>query len=167
MNKNKNKCHNVIKRVQRGNHKISQSIVKFVCVFVDIDSRTFYIHQFYFAFYTEKFQVHFSKRERESERKENKFQFLRNFSWNLVVLKMLFYLGVFLATIIFYLFRFHYDLVHQWYLSLKIPGPTALPIIGNGLLFLNRSPTGKMEFCSQFVLLCGIWKAKKKIGQKR
>lgn len=55
---------------------------------------------------------------------------------------MWFYVGVLLATIIFYFLRFHYDLVHQWYLSLKIPGPIALPIIGNGLLFLGRSPTG-------------------------
>lgn len=59
---------------------------------------------------------------------------------------MLFYLGVLLATIIFYLFKFHYDLVRQWYMALKIPGPVpALPLIGNGLLFLNRSPTGKIE----------------------
>lgn len=61
-------------------------------------------------------------------------------------LKMYFYFGVLLATILFYLFKFRYDLVHQWYLALKIPGPFALPLIGNGLLFLNRSPTGTFHF---------------------
>lgn len=29
------------------------------------------------------------------------------------------------------------------FLSLKFPGPIPLPLIGNGLLFLNKSPAGK------------------------
>ncbi len=30
--------------------------------------------------------------------------------------------------------------------SLKLPGPIPLPILGNGLLFLNKSPAGKHCF---------------------
>lgn len=29
------------------------------------------------------------------------------------------------------------------FLSLILPGPIPLPILGNGLLFLNKSPAGK------------------------
>lgn len=55
---------------------------------------------------------------------------------------MFLFLGVFLVTIIVYILRFHYEIVHAFYLSLKIDGPPALPIIGNGLLFLNNSSAG-------------------------
>lgn len=34
------------------------------------------------------------------------------------------------------------------FLSLKLPGPIPLPIIGNGLLFLNKSPAGNELFSS-------------------
>lgn len=33
--------------------------------------------------------------------------------------------------------------VRKLYYSLKLPGPIPLPILGNGLLFLNKSPAGK------------------------
>lgn len=56
--------------------------------------------------------------------------------------KMLLFLGVFLVTTLVYILRFHYELVHAFYLSLKISGPPALPIIGNGLLFLNNTSAG-------------------------
>lgn len=56
--------------------------------------------------------------------------------------KMYFYLVLLLTTITFYFLRFHYGFIRRWYLSLKIPGPIALPIVGNGLLFLDRTPTG-------------------------
>lgn len=56
---------------------------------------------------------------------------------------MFLFLGVLLATVIAYILRFHYEIVHAFYLSLKIDGPSALPIIGNGLLFLNNSSAGK------------------------
>lgn len=58
---------------------------------------------------------------------------------------MLLFLGVLLATIIVYLLRFHYEFVHAFYLSLKITGPPAYPIIGNGLLFINNSSAGMNE----------------------
>lgn len=35
------------------------------------------------------------------------------------------------------------------YLSLKIPGPPALPIIGNALLLWNKTLPGKMNFESK------------------
>lgn len=56
--------------------------------------------------------------------------------------KMFLFLGVLLATIIAYFLRFHYEIVHGFILSLKIDGPPAWPIIGNGLLFLNNSSSG-------------------------
>lgn len=55
---------------------------------------------------------------------------------------MFLFLGVLMATIIAYIFRFHYEIVHAFCLSLKIKGPPAWPIIGNGLLFLNNSSAG-------------------------
>lgn len=32
------------------------------------------------------------------------------------------------------------------FLSLKLPGPIPLPLIGNGLLFLNKPSAGKQTF---------------------
>lgn len=52
---------------------------------------------------------------------------------------MLIFLGVLLATFVVYFLRFHYKIIHAFYLSLKIGGPTALPLVGNGLLFLSDS----------------------------
>lgn len=38
--------------------------------------------------------------------------------------------------------------------SLRLPGPIPLPIIGNGLLFFNKSPAGKWILClSEFKYL--------------
>lgn len=55
---------------------------------------------------------------------------------------MFLFLGVLLATIVVYLLRFHYEFVYAFYISLKITGPPALPIIGNGLLFINNNSAG-------------------------
>lgn len=58
---------------------------------------------------------------------------------------MFLFLGVLLATVVAYILRFHYSIVHAFYLSLKIDGPPALPIIGNGLLFLNNTSAGNFK----------------------
>lgn len=52
---------------------------------------------------------------------------------------MLIVLGVFLAIIIAYILRFHYNLIRATYVARKINGPPALPLIGNGLMFLSDS----------------------------
>lgn len=44
-----------------------------------------------------------------------------------------------MATFVVYFLRFHYNIIHAFYLSLKIGGPPALPLVGNGLLFLSDS----------------------------
>lgn len=62
--------------------------------------------------------------------------------WTNSVLKMFLFLGVLLTTIVAYILRFHYEIVHAFFLSMKIVGPPAYPIIGNGLLFLNNSSAG-------------------------
>lgn len=60
---------------------------------------------------------------------------------------MFLFLGVLLATIIAYVLRFHYEFLHAFYLSLKMTGPPAYPLIGNGLLFMNKSSAGiNVEF---------------------
>lgn len=55
---------------------------------------------------------------------------------------MFVFLSVLLVTIVAYLFRFHYEYGRAFYLSLKMNGPPALPIIGNGLLFINNDSAG-------------------------
>lgn len=52
------------------------------------------------------------------------------------------FLGILLATIIIYILRFHYEFVRAIFLSMKISGPGAYPIIGNGLMFLNNTSAG-------------------------
>lgn len=51
-------------------------------------------------------------------------------------------LSVLVVTIVIYLLYLNYKAIHAFYLSLKINGPSALPIIGNGLLFLNNTSAG-------------------------
>lgn len=34
------------------------------------------------------------------------------------------------------------------FFALQLPGPVPLPVLGNGLLFLNKSPAGNGPFCS-------------------
>lgn len=58
---------------------------------------------------------------------------------------MFLFLGVLLATVFAYILRFHYEIIHAFYLSLKIVGPPAYPIIGNGLMFLNNSSAGILK----------------------
>lgn len=53
-------------------------------------------------------------------------------------------LGVIVVTIIAYIYTFHYKFMHKFYLSLKIDGPTALPFVGNGLLFFNKKSAGDL-----------------------
>lgn len=56
--------------------------------------------------------------------------------WFLLFLLMIFVL---------YILRFYYDLIRAFFLSLKINGPPALPIIGNGLLFINNTSAGNSD----------------------
>lgn len=42
-----------------------------------------------------------------------------------------------LAVIVIIFFKYHWSRRKIYYLSWSIHGPTAIPIIGNGLLFLN------------------------------
>lgn len=55
---------------------------------------------------------------------------------------MFLFLSVLLAAIVTYLLRFHYELIRAFYFSLKMEGPPALPLIGNGLLFINNDSAG-------------------------
>lgn len=63
------------------------------------------------------------------------------------------YFGIFLALFLIYFILFHYNLIHAFRLSLKISGPTALPFIGNGLLFWTDSSTG--IFCYKSIYWIG------------
>lgn len=56
--------------------------------------------------------------------------------------KMFNFLSILLASIVAYILRFHYEYVRQIYLSMKIAGPHAIPIIGNGLMFINKTSAG-------------------------
>lgn len=58
---------------------------------------------------------------------------------------MFFVLGISLAIVAFYFLRFHNDLIRGFFLSLKMDGPPALPVIGNGLLFFNKTAAGKFS----------------------
>lgn len=58
---------------------------------------------------------------------------------------MLFLLATFLTIFVLYILRFYYDLIHAFFVSLKINGPPALPIIGNGLLFINNTSAGILQ----------------------
>lgn len=59
---------------------------------------------------------------------------------------MLGFLAILLATVVAYILKFHYDYLRMIYLSMKIAGPRAIPVLGNGLLFLNKSSSGT-QFC--------------------
>lgn len=63
------------------------------------------------------------------------------------------FLGILFATIIIYILRFHYEFVRAIFLSMKISGPRAYPIIGNGLMFINNTSTGIVYQSKQFLLL--------------
>lgn len=52
---------------------------------------------------------------------------------------MLVFLGVLLTTAVVYFLRFHYKIIHSFYLAVKINGPPAFPLVGNGFLFLSSS----------------------------
>lgn len=58
-------------------------------------------------------------------------------------------ISVLLGLLVIYFFRNHPKYFHMLNSSNNIEGPPALPIIGNGLLFLNKSSRGKRKFSSQ------------------
>lgn len=64
---------------------------------------------------------------------------------------MLGFLGVLLAAVIVYILYFHYENIRAIYFAAKIPGPRALPIIGNGLLFVNNTSAGKRKVLPNFM----------------
>lgn len=54
-------------------------------------------------------------------------------------------LGVIVVTIIAHICAFHYEFMRMFGLSLKFEGPPALPVIGNGLLFLKNTSSGDLS----------------------
>lgn len=60
-----------------------------------------------------------------------------------VKLTMFLFLTVFLSVVIAYILKFHYEYVRAFYLSLKIDGPRAYPLVGNGLMFINKTSDGR------------------------
>lgn len=54
-------------------------------------------------------------------------------------------LGISLALVALYFLRFHYDFIRAFFMSLKVDGPPAYPILGNGLLFFNKSASGNFQ----------------------
>lgn len=53
-------------------------------------------------------------------------------------------LSAIVVIVVTYLLYFHYKSIRAICLSLKIDGPPALPIIGNGLLFINNTSAGTL-----------------------
>lgn len=74
---------------------------------------------------------------------------------------MLAFLCVLLVVVVVYIICFHYESIRAVYVAARIPGPAALPIIGNGLLFFNKSSPGNQnnnnmqQFRFQFDCLIG------------
>lgn len=62
------------------------------------------------------------------------------------------WLLVILVTTVLFALRYYYDSIHAFWLSLKIDGPPALPILGNALMFINKTPAGMQPLHRQFVL---------------
>lgn len=69
---------------------------------------------------------------------------------------MLVFLGVLLATVVAYILRFHYEFVRSIYYSMKIPGPRAYPLLGNGLLFINNTSAGISKDTTNFQMIWGL-----------
>lgn len=63
--------------------------------------------------------------------------------------EMFLYLVILLVTLAVYYLRFHYDVIRSYFMSWKVDGPIALPIVGSGLLFLNKTPTGIVLFVAK------------------
>lgn len=63
---------------------------------------------------------------------------------------MLGLLAIVLTTIVVYILKFHYTYVREIYLSTKIAGPRALPLLGNGLLFINKTSAGSYSPLTYF-----------------
>lgn len=49
-----------------------------------------------------------------------------------------------------YILAFQYSYLRKFFLVLRIPGPTAYPLIGNGLLFANKSSVGGFKLLHLF-----------------
>lgn len=62
------------------------------------------------------------------------------------------FLGVLLVSVITYILYYHYESVRALYFSMKIAGPPALPIIGNGLMFLNNTSAGNLKRLGKITL---------------
>lgn len=56
------------------------------------------------------------------------------------------FFSILITTIILYILRHYYNYIRGYFLSRKCDGPPAYPIIGNGLLFYNKSPSGKFKW---------------------
>lgn len=54
------------------------------------------------------------------------------------------WLTLILVTIAVYLLRHIYDTIRAFWIARNIDGPPGLPIIGNALLFVNKTPAGKV-----------------------
>lgn len=61
---------------------------------------------------------------------------------------VLYFITVFVISILLLVKQFGNAL---WY-SMKLPGPPALPIVGNGLLFLNKTAAGEQTITADFTL---------------
>lgn len=74
--------------------------------------------------------------------------------------KMLF-LSVFVVIIVIYLVCLNYEKIHTFSISLKMDGPSGIPIIGNGLLFINKSSSEKFDIINKLIKQYGeflrIW----------
>lgn len=55
------------------------------------------------------------------------------------------WLTLILVTVAVYTLRYFYDTIHAFWIARNINGPPGLPIIGNALLFVNKTPAGKQS----------------------
>lgn len=53
------------------------------------------------------------------------------------------WLTLILVTVAVYALRYFYDTIRAFWIARNIDGPPGLPIIGNALLFVNKTPAGK------------------------
>lgn len=58
----------------------------------------------------------------------------------------MFFICLFIVLLLVVYKCYKHNYIRQIYLSNKLPGPPAWPIIGNGLLFLNQPAHGELYF---------------------